>query len=96
MLLAAALFIVLWGAQSTLAAEAGAPVRRTILALYNSQLEKEPRLTRIHRYAEAPLNHLGLTVIYHDIRRGLPPVAGLPDVRGVLSWLSGNLRELAN
>jgi polysaccharide biosynthesis protein PelA len=93
-LFAVSLVIAVCGAQLALAAEAaGTPLRRTILALYDSRAEKEPRLTRIHRYAETPLNHLGLTVIYHDIQRELPRVETLPDVRGVLSWLSGPVRE---
>ncbi|MEJ0009973.1 MAG: hypothetical protein WDN72_05315 [Alphaproteobacteria bacterium] len=33
-----------------------------------------------------PLNHLGLVLEYHDIRKGLPDLSDRPDVRGVLVW----------
>jgi hypothetical protein len=36
--------------------------------------------------AEMPLNHLGLVVRYHDIRRGPPSVEALEGVRGVMTW----------
>lgn len=69
------------------------PIKRTVLALYDSRVEKEPRVSRIHRFAEAPLNHLGLKVVYHDLAKGLPPNDGLSDVRGVLSWFSRAVAE---
>ena len=49
------------------------PVRREILALYDSREEPRPDQTRIHRFAEMPLNHLGLVVTYWDVNAGLPP-----------------------
>src|SRR4051794_6861787 len=47
------------------------PLRREILALYDSREESRPDQTRIHRFAEMPLNHLGLVVTYWDINAGL-------------------------
>ena len=38
------------------------PVRREILAIYDSREEPRPDQTRIHRFAEMPLNHLGFVV----------------------------------
>lgn len=39
-------------------------VRREILAVYDGREEPRPDQTRIHRFAEMPLNHLGLVVTY--------------------------------
>ena len=62
------------------------PIPRTILAIYDSLEDEDIRTSRIHRLAEMPLNHLGLVVKYHDIRKGLPLKEDLNGVRGVLSW----------
>ncbi len=67
----------------------GTLVPRTIVALYNSQNSPQIRDTIVHRVAEMPLNHLGLTVEYRDLAAGLPQIAGRNDVRGVLAWLEG-------
>lgn len=68
------------------------PVPRTILAVYDGRIHKDPRDTRIHRLLEMPLNHLGLVVRYQDLNNGLPPVERLQDVRGILTWfLSGSM-----
>jgi hypothetical protein len=66
------------------------PVRRTVLALYDSRSAETPRFTMVHALAEMPLNHLGLIVRYHDISTGLPPVESLADARGVLTWFSSD------
>ncbi|WP_238296046.1 hypothetical protein, partial [Methylobacterium soli] len=69
------------------------PVARTVLALYDGGIEASPVETRIHRYAEFPLNHLGYTLEYRDIR-ALPPRPVLPTevelarYAGVLTWYS--------
>jgi hypothetical protein len=92
--LAAALLglIVLLGAAlvSGPSAAQGQPLRRTILALYDGSLDSDLRFTAIHRIAEMPLNHLGLSLTYHDLREPLPPDAALADVRGVLVWFYGD------
>jgi hypothetical protein len=62
------------------------PVRREILALYDSRDESRPDQTRIHRFAEMPLNHLGLVVSYWDINRGMPGPERTANLRGVLTW----------
>lgn len=68
----------------------GQPLRRTILALYDGALDSDLRFTAIHKIAEMPLNHLGLSLTYHDLREPLPPDAALADVRGVLVWFYGD------
>lgn len=87
--------IVLWASLLVIGASLGAvspasaevDVRRTILALYDSRDGRDIKYTWIHRFAEMPLNHLGLRVRYHDINEPLPDISTLPDVRGVLAWL---------
>jgi hypothetical protein len=69
---------------STSLAQDAAPLPRTIIALYDSQHEGDPRYTRTHRFLEMPLNYLGFIVEYHDIRKPLPAID--QSVRGVLVW----------
>ncbi len=88
-LLFALLAVPTWAAEPTPAAR---PLPRTILAVYDGHIHKDPRDTRIHRLLEMPLNHLGLVVRYQDINGGLPDAGTLPDVRGVLTWfISGSM-----
>jgi len=69
------------------AAAAETPVPRKILALYDSTNEQTVRYSMLHQLAEMPLNWLGFTVAYVDVRKGLPEIAKLgPDVRGVVAW----------
>jgi hypothetical protein len=63
-------------------------VPRKIIALYDSVRNTNARLSPAHRLAAMPLNWLGLTVTFHDVRKGLPPVWDDPDVRGVLTFFS--------
>jgi hypothetical protein len=65
---------------------AGRPVKLDILALYDGRRERLPHLTRIHKFAEMPLNHLGYRLVYHDVNARLPPVQALAPYRGVLTW----------
>ncbi len=62
------------------------PVRREILALYDSQREGVPQTTRIHQFAEMPLNWLGFQLTYIDVNSPLPPVDTLAKYRGIVSW----------
>lgn len=61
-------------------------VERTVLALYDGRAEKSPSETRIHRFAEMVLNHLGFVVAYQDVSKPLPPPDTLPAHRAVLTW----------
>jgi polysaccharide biosynthesis protein PelA len=62
------------------------PVRREILAVYDSREEARPDQTRIHRFAEMTLNHLGFIVSYWDINSGLPSAERTARIRGVITW----------
>jgi len=62
------------------------PVRREILAIYDSREEARPDQTRIHRFAEMPLNHLGFVVTYWDVNAALPGPERTETVRGVITW----------
>ena len=74
-------------------AQEPAPVKREILALYDGAQEGEADFTRIHRFAEMPLNHLGFILQFHDIRAKLPEPAELERYRGVLTWFAGSLSD---
>jgi hypothetical protein len=63
------------------------PVRREILAIYDSREEPRPDQTRIHRFAEMPLNHLGFAVSYWDINTGIPGSDRTDNIRGIITWL---------
>lgn len=63
------------------------PVRREILALYDSRDDARPDLSRIHRFVEMPLNHLGYVVSYWDLRKGLPPAERVANLHGAIIWL---------
>src|SRR5262245_48380153 len=63
------------------------PVRREILAVYDSREEPRPDQTRIHRFAEMPLNYFGFVVSFWDINAGLPSEERTENVRGIITWL---------
>ena len=69
------------------------PVKREILALYDGAQEGEADYTRIHRFAEMPLNHLGFILRFHDIRKKLPGPAEIERYRGVLTWFAGSVPD---
>lgn len=62
------------------------PVKREILALYDSRHEERPDETRIHRLAEMPLNWLGYKLTYQDINAELPRPEDVQRYRGVVTW----------
>jgi hypothetical protein len=63
------------------------PVRREILAFYDSRDDPRPDQTRIHRFTEMPLNYLGFVVTYWDINAGLPGSDRTENLRGIITWL---------
>jgi len=69
------------------------PVKREILALYDGAQEGDADVTRIHRFAELPLNHLGFILHYHDIRARLPDPAEIERYRGVLTWFASSVPD---
>jgi len=75
----------------SVAAGNGPPVKREVLALFDGNDEGEAAQTRIHRFAEMPLNHLGYIVRFHDLRNGLPDRSMAARCKGVLTWFAGNV-----
>jgi hypothetical protein len=70
------------------------PVKREILALYDGAQEgDDANLTRIHRFAEMPLNHLGFILRFHNTRTKLPDPREIERYRGVLTWFVGPLPD---
>src|SRR5271166_4683347 len=80
--------LALSGARAQTASEepVAEPVRREILAVYDSREEPRPDQTRIHRFAEMPLNHLGFVLSYWDVNAGMPTAERSSKVRGVITW----------
>ena len=64
----------------------GGPVRREILALYDSHHEATPQTSRVHQFAEMPLNWLGFFVTYVDVNGPLPPPEQWSKFRGIVTW----------
>lgn len=69
------------------------PVLRKVLALYDSTAESTPTETRLHRFAEMPINHLGYELVYRDINSALPAGEELTAFRAVLTWLLEPLKR---
>ncbi|MFH1724249.1 MAG: hypothetical protein ABII00_06460 [Elusimicrobiota bacterium] len=71
----------------------GRELPRKILALYNkAQIPgKFPDIayTELHLFAEMPLNHLGMDLVYHDVNEPLPAVRLLEGYRGIITWFPG-------
>ncbi len=86
-LLAVLIVMISWG---TGFAKAPSAVPRTIITFYDSKENPDIRLTRIHRYVEMPLNHLGLKFKFLDINKPLPPLKDLEGVRGVFTWFESD------
>lgn len=68
-------------------------VKRTVLALFDSRTESALHETRLHRFAEMPLNWLGYVVEYHDLAKPLPEPGQLQRYRGIITWF---LEPLSN
>jgi hypothetical protein len=64
----------------------GRAVRRDVLALYDGKSEGLPHDTRLHKFAEMPLNHLGLRLTYVDVNGPLPSSQELARYRGIVTW----------
>jgi hypothetical protein len=74
-------------------AQVSIPVKREIIALYDGAQEGEANFTRIHRFAEMPLNYLGFILRFHDIRTKLPEPAEMERYAGVLTWFAGPVAD---
>lgn len=70
-------------------------VPRTIVALYDGDRVPSARATRIHRYAEMALNHLGYRLLYRDVSQGFPAWPEQP-VAATISWFDAPVGDPVN
>ena len=75
--------LIFWGTGS-----AQSSVPRTIITFYDSKENSDIRTTRIHRYLEMAINHLGLKFKYLDINKPLPDLKDLEDLSGTMMLTS--------
>ena len=94
-ILQAGLALLLMLTAGTQALAQGKGIPRKVLAFYDGSAFEDIRFTPIHRVVEMPFNHLGMILIYHDLRQPLPSDAELADVRGALLWSSGDAMPAA-
>ncbi len=71
----------------------GRAIKRDILVLYDRRQEGAVQLTRAHRFAQMPLNHMGYKLTYIDVNQPLPDVETLSRFRGVMSWFNEPLEN---
>lgn len=64
------------------------PLPRTVYAVYDSEIEPDPKYTKVHQYLEVVLNHLGIVVKFVDVSQPLPKMTD--DVRGIVVWTDYN------
>ena len=68
-------------------------VPRKIVVLYKKTKDITAiNFTTAHRFAEMPLNYLGLIAEYHELSDMLPDIAERKDIRGVLTWFSDDVK----
>jgi polysaccharide biosynthesis protein PelA len=73
----------------------GRTVKRELLALYDGRQEGAPHLTRLHKLAEMPINHLGYFLTYQDVNAPLPDPANLKQYRAIVTWFVEPLEQPA-
>lgn len=71
------------------------PEARVVIGLYDSREEPEPRDTRLHRFLELPLNHLGYVIEYWDVANGTPPARLSSEVAAVATWFKASPDDVA-
>jgi len=64
-------------------------IPRTVIAIYNKDVERNRVNTRLHQAAEMPCNHLGLIFEYYEVHEPMPDLKNRSDVVGVICWLVG-------
>lgn len=69
-------------------ARAAQPFNRDVLGLFDSNTETSASESRLHRWLEMPLNHLGYKLTLYDIAKGLPPVSEAKRYHAVATWFS--------
>ena len=91
-----AMFVAIWPSTGFSASCNNAPATlepRIVLGLYDGRRELSPAQTRLHRFIELPLNHLGYVLRYLDVSRiGLPVVVD-PEIAGVVTWFDAPLPD---
>lgn len=68
-------------------------LKRDVLGLYDGRSEQTAKLSRLHKYLEMPLNHLGYRLTLHDISKGLPPLDTVARYHAIATWFSGEIAE---
>lgn len=61
---------------------------RNVFLLYDSANQLDVAESPVHNLLAMPLEYMGYTPVYHDIRRGLPDFDDVKHSAGVASWLS--------
>lgn len=69
---------------------------RTVLGLYDSRREPTVETTRLHRFFELPLNHMGYVLRYLDVARADFSLSVETDVAGAVSWFDGQLANASD
>lgn len=87
------LFAPMIGPAAGCEAEANQSLPRTVFALYDGRLETSPADTRIHRFLELPLNHLGYSVHYLDVSGPDFPESVDRTYAGAVTWFDGPLAD---
>lgn len=64
-------------------------LKREVLALFDGGQEGSVAGTRLHRFAELPLNHLGYILRYRDVREELPKPDEMASYAAVVTWFVG-------
>ncbi len=96
-LLSSAATVVLGPVAAAAMQPASMAVPRRILALYDGAIGASVKDTAVHGLAAMPLEWLGLTVEYYDVRQALPPIWNQSEYRGVLTWFpEPNLQDYAS
>jgi polysaccharide biosynthesis protein PelA len=68
-------------------------INREILGLYDGATEPMVEFSRLHKYLEMPLNHLGYKLTLRDLRTGLPDPTETARYRAVATWFSGRVSD---
>lgn len=67
------------------------PIKRELVAFFDSREESTVRQGITHRFLEMPANHLGYNIQYHDIMQPLPALKATDGVQGIVLWFYANM-----
>ncbi|MFT4242906.1 MAG: bifunctional glycoside hydrolase 114/ polysaccharide deacetylase family protein [Acidovorax sp.] len=68
-------------------------VPRRVLVVYDGTDSPALNYTGAHRFLQMPLNYLGYTVDYADVRDGAPPSVLADRYAGIVIWFTGYMAE---